>query len=116
MPAEGARSFGRTVYADGNYVGDIWLYCIHEEDGPDAMLSFCLFEKSLWGRGIMTEAARLFLMETQKRFRLKSAGAFTFMENRGSARVLEKNGFTLMERFEEDGRESGYYEKRMEAI
>ena len=112
----GAGSFGRTVYADGKYAGDIWLYCIGEEDGPDAMLSFCLFEKRLWGCGIMTEAARLFLEETKKRFSLKAVGAFTFMENYGSVRVLEKNGFSLRERFFENERESGYYEIQMEDI
>ena len=110
----GARSFGRTVYADGAYVGDVWLYCIHEEEGPDAMLSFCLFEKKLWGRGIMTQAARLLLEESKARFGLKTVGAFTCFENRGSMRVLEKSGFALLERFHDGGRESGYYEKRME--
>lgn len=29
----GSTSYGRTIYADGVYVGDIWCYCIHEEDG-----------------------------------------------------------------------------------
>lgn len=112
----GAGSFGRTVYADGEYAGDIWLYCIGEEEGPDAMLSFCLFEKRLWGRGIMTEAARIFLAETEKEFRLKTVGAFAFMDNAGSARVLQKNGFVLEECFSEDGRESGYYERQTEDI
>ena len=112
----GARSFGKTVYADGEYVGDVWLYCIHEEDGPDAMLSFCLFEKTLWGRGIMTQAARLFLEKSRVQFGLKTVGAFAYFENQGSARVLEKNGFALRERFHDDGREAGYYEKRMEEI
>lgn len=108
-----SNSFGRTVYADGKYVGDVWLYCMDEDDGPDAMLSFCLFEKELWGRGIMTEAARLFLQETGKRFELWTVGAFTFMENEGSVRVLMKNGFVLQESFYEAGRESGYFERNM---
>lgn len=109
----GARSFGQTVYADGKYVGDVWLYCIGEADGPNAMLSFCLFEKTLWGRGIMTEAAGRFLADMERKFRLKTVGAFTFMENEGSVRVLMKNGFVLKERFCENGRESGYFEKDM---
>ena len=104
-------SFGRTVYADGQYVGDIWLYCMDESTGPDAMLSFCLFDKELWGRGIMTEAARLFLEEARRKFALWTVGAFTFMENKGSVCVLEKNGFELKESFFEGGRESGYFEK-----
>ena len=112
----GAHSFGQTVYADGKYVGDVWLYCIGEEDGPDAMLSFCLFEKTLWGGGIMTQAVRLLLEKSRVRFGLKTVGAFAYFENLGSARVLEKNGFALREQFHDDGREAGYYEKRMEEI
>ena len=34
-----ASSYGRTIYADGRYVGDIWCYGIHEEKEPDAMIS-----------------------------------------------------------------------------
>jgi len=108
-----SRSFGRTVYADGSYVGDVWLYCMHEEDGPDAMLSFCIFEKKIWGRGAATEAVRLFLEETGGRFGLWTVGTFIYCENAGSRRVLEKNGFILREAFCEDGRESAYYEKEL---
>ena len=111
-----AGSFGRTIYADGEYVGDIWLYCIGEDDGPDAMLSFCLFEKAIWGKGIMTEAVRLFCLETEKRFDLRTVGAFAFMENEGCVRVLQKSGFVLKERVSEDGRESGYFERQTEDI
>lgn len=110
----GANSFGRTIYANGEYVGDVWCYCIGEADGPDAMLSYCLFDKKRWGQGIASEAARLFLKEIGERFHLRAVGAFAYMENRGSVRVLEKNGFALMEAFWEDGRESGYYERKME--
>ncbi len=110
---ENVSSFGRTVYAGGKYVGDVWLYCIDEDDHVDAMLSFCLFEKELWGRGIMTEAVRLFLEETEKRFSLRTVGAFTFTDNVGSRRVLTKNGFALQESFFEDGRESCYFERRI---
>jgi len=109
-----AASFGRTVYADGRYIGDVWCFAIHEESEPDAMLGYCLFEKELWGGGAATEAVGLFLREIAERFELKSVGAFTFMENRGSVRVLEKNGFALKESFFEDGAESGYYQLDME--
>ncbi len=103
-------SFGRTVYADGRYVGDVWCYCIGDQDGPDAMLSFCLFEKEVWGRGIGGEAVRLFLTEMKERFGVRTVGAFVYMENEGSVRVLEKNGFRLEEQFSEEGQESGYYQ------
>ena len=49
----------------------------------------------------------------QKRFGLRSVGAFTYADNEGSVRVLEKNDFVCKERFEEDGRDSVYYEKEL---
>lgn len=105
----GADSFGRTIRADGQYVGDVWCYCMDPAGDPQAMVSYCVFDQALWGRGIATEALRLFLEEVRERFGLERAGAFTFMENTGSIRVLEKNGFRLTEAFTEDGVESGYY-------
>ena len=50
--APGAASYGRTIWADGAYVGDIWCYGIHTQQSPDAMVSYCIFEKQLWGKGI----------------------------------------------------------------
>lgn len=105
----GARSFGRTIYADGRYVGDVWCYCMDPSDDPQAMVSYCVFEQSLWGRGIAAVALKLFLEEIRERFGLERMGAFTFASNAGSIRVLEKNGFQLAESFVEDGVESGYY-------
>ena len=32
----GASSYGRTVWADGFYVGDIWCYCIDPDEDPNA--------------------------------------------------------------------------------
>ncbi len=109
-----AASFGRTVYADGRYIGDVWCFALNEEDVPDAMLSFCLFDKSVWGRGAATEAVGQFLRVLAERFLVKTVGAFVYMENRGSVRVLEKNGFELKESFFENGAESGYYQLDME--
>ena len=105
----GADSFGRTIYADGQYVGDVWCYCIDPDGDPQAMVSYCVFAQELWGWGVATEALGLFLEEVRERFGLERIGAFTFAENTGSIRVLEKNGFRLMESLVEDGVESGYY-------
>lgn len=105
----GADSFGRTIYVDGQYVGDVWCYCMDQAGDPQAMVSYCVFEQALWGRGIAAEALRLFLEEIRERFGLERIGAFTFASNAGSIRVLEKNGFRLQESFTEDGVESGYY-------
>ena len=109
----GATSFGRTVYADGAYVGDIWCYCIDLQEEPNAMVSYCLFEKHFWNKGVATEALRQFEAEILPRFGLKSLGAFTYCDNLSSVRVLEKNGFSKIEEFTEDGRRSVYYQKEI---
>lgn len=105
----GADSFGRTIRADGRYVGDVWCYGMDPAGDPQAMVSYCVFEQALWGRGIATKALGLFLEEIRERFGLERIGAFTFASNTGSVRVLEKNGFRLQESFTEDGVESRYY-------
>lgn len=105
----GAKSFGRTIYADGQYVGDVWCYCMDPAGDPQAMVSYCVFEQELWGRGVAAKALGLFLAEIRERFGLERVGAFTFASNTASIRVLEKNGFRLQESFTEDGVESGYY-------
>ena len=105
----GAASYGKSVYTDGRYIGDIWVYCLGGED-PDAMLSFCIFEKSLWGQGAATGAVRLFLPEIREKFGLKTLGAFTYSANVASVRVLQKSGFREVETFTEDGVESRYFQ------
>lgn len=105
----GAKSYGRTILADGQYVGDVWCYAMDRSGDPQAMVSYCVFEQALWGRGIAAQALGLFLAEIRERFGLERIGAFTFDANRGSVRVLEKNGFHLAEKLVEDGVASGYY-------
>lgn len=107
----GAQSFGRTIYADGTYAGDIWCYGMDQAGDPQAMVSYCIFEQGLLGRGAATRALALFLEEIRERFGLERIGAFTFASNTASIRVLEKNGFRLMESFTEDGVDSGYYQR-----
>lgn len=106
----GAASFGRTIDADGRYVGDVWVYAIDRNDTPNAMLSYCVFDQSVWGKGIATEAVRQFLTEVCDRFSLSTVGAFTYAANAASIRVLEKCGFVLAEEFTEDGVVSRYYQ------
>lgn len=107
----GADSFGCTVYADGAYVGDVWCYGIQRDETPNAMLSYCVFDKAYWGRGVATEAVRLFLAEAKARYALTSVGAFAYADNAASLRVLEKNDFRCVEAFDEDGRKSLYCER-----
>ena len=108
----GATSYGRTIHADGRYVGDVWIYAIVPADTPGGMLSYCIFEPDVWGRGVATEAVRLFLQEAVEKYALRSVGAFTYAENAASIRVLEKNGFLLEEEFAENGVVSRYYQWR----
>lgn len=105
-----AASYGRTILCNGQYIGDIWCYCIRPDDTPNAMVSYCIFETACHGRGIATRALRLFLDEITAKYRFRTVGAFTFSENIASVRVLEKNGFVLTEEFSEDGAASGYYQ------
>lgn len=95
----GASSYGKTVYADGVYIGDIWCYGIDPDGEPSAMLSYCIFEKAYWGKGVMSTVLPRFLEELGSRIPLVSVGAFTFADNAASVRVLEKNGFSVRERF-----------------
>lgn len=111
--APGAPSYGRTIWLDGQYVGDVWCYCIAPGEVPGAMVSYCLFQPERRGRGVTGRALELFLAEIGPRFGLGSVGAFTFADNLPSIRVLEKNSFCMMEEFEEDGRLSRYYEKKL---
>lgn len=111
--APGAASYGQTIWLDGQYVGDVWCYCIAPGEVPGAMVSYCLFQTEQRGRGAASRALELFLAEIGPRFGLERVGAFTFADNLPSIRVLEKNGFCMMEEFEEDGRLSRYYEKKL---
>lgn len=106
----GAGSYGKTIYIDENYIGDIWCYCIDVHEEPNAMLSYCIFEKTYWSQGVATEAVTMFLKEIQDRYKLRTIGAFTFSENLASIRVLEKNGFDVIEEFSEDGKNSKYFQ------
>ena len=98
-----ATSFGQTVYVD-----DVWCYCIDMDDEPNCMLSFCIFELEYWSKGIATSAVNMFIKNVCERYNVKTIGAFTFAHNNASIRVLEKNGFVVIEEFEEDGVLSKY--------
>ena len=104
----GATSFGQTILADGQYVGDIWCYCINMEDEPNCMVSFCVFELESWSKGIATAALKLFIEAIRAKYGVKTIGAFTYANNLASISVLEKNGFSVMEEFEENGVLSKY--------
>lgn len=103
-----AASFGQTICVDGQYVGDVWCYCIDLNDEPNCMVSFCVFEPEYWSKGITTKALALFIRNIRGKYGVKTIGAFTYSHNHASIKVLMKNGFSVMEEFEEDGVLSKY--------
>lgn len=107
----GTTSFGKTIWVDDIYVGDIWCYCISKEKEPNAMLSYCIFDVDLWGKGIATKAVNMFLEDIQLLYRINSIGAFTYASNDASIAVLQKNNFLVEEEFIEDGVKSVYLHK-----
>ncbi|HCJ56308.1 GNAT family N-acetyltransferase [Lutispora sp.] len=107
---EDALSYGKVIYFEGKYVGDIWCYSIDESDEKMAMLSVVIFEKELWGKGIATEAAEAFINEVFNKYDIGKIGAFTYSDNHGSIGLLKKIGFSEIETFVEDGVESKYFE------
>lgn len=107
---EGATSYGKVIYYENRYVGDVWCYCIDEDDEKMAMLSIVIFEKKLWGKGIGVEATKIFINEVFNKFNIDKIGAFTYAYNLGSIGLLKKVGFKEIETFTEDGIESKYFE------
>lgn len=103
-----ATSYGQTILIDGQYIGDVWCYCIKMDDEPNCMVSFCIFELEYWSKGIATTALKMFIENICVKYGIKTIGAFTFSSNNSSIRVLEKNGFSVMEEFEEGGIMSKY--------
>ena len=76
----------RTVLLDGAVAGNVVSW-------NDADLGWLLgywIGRQFWGRGVATEAVRLYLDELTER----PIHAFVALHNVGSQRVLEKNGFT----------------------
>jgi len=75
----------RTVIVDGAVAGNVvsWL-----DEDLGRLLGYWI-GREFWGRGIATEAVRLYLAEEHER----PLHAFVALHNTGSQRVLEKNGF-----------------------
>ncbi|WP_058304445.1 GNAT family N-acetyltransferase [Gorillibacterium timonense] len=113
---EGASSYGRVVEYEGTYIGDVWCYGIDEQDEKMAMVSFVLFAKEWWGKGIAAPAIARFLEEVFGKFAIDKVGAFTYANNFRSIGVLKKLGFQEMEAFTEDGVDSLYFEKGKESL
>lgn len=107
---ENALSYGKVIYFEGKYIGDIWCYSIDESNEKMAMLSIVIFEKEFWHKGIASEAAKAFIKEVFNKFDIEKIGAFTYSNNYGSIGLLKKVGFYGVETIVEDGIESRYFE------
>lgn len=105
-----SKSWGRTIYADGIYIGDVWCYCINPNESPGAMLSYCIFNRRYWGKGIASAAVKLFVEEIRRKYGISLIGAFTYNSNAASMGVLRNCNFQLVETFAEDGIRSSYFE------
>lgn len=77
----------RTILADGEVVGNIAKFVMFDENEISYWIA-----RQHWGRGIATQALRLFLQEYTER----PLGARAVKDNIGSIRVLEKCGFRLV--------------------
>ena len=105
-----ARSYGRVIYVDDRYIGDIWCYGIDEISEKQAFVSILIFDKSYWGKGIGRQALTQFCTIVFEKYGIPKLCAFTYSTNQRSIGALESVGFKRMEEFTEDGVLSYYYE------
>lgn len=74
-----------------------------------------------WNQGILTEAVALMCHYAEEQLKLQEVFAYVFKGNVGSARVLEKNGFQLLETVLDNTTKKGktiekwYYTKKLPA-
>ena len=65
-------------------------YCVFEKRNPE--FHKLIFEKRLWGKGVGSQAARLFCQEVFSRYVILKLGAFAYMENvELSQRLLQRD-------------------------
>ena len=112
---EDAKSYGKVIYFDREYIGDVWCYGI-DPGGKSAMLSVVIFAKVHWGKGIAAEAIRIFTSEMFHKYDIDRIGAFTFSSNHRSIGLLKKVGFFEIDSFVENGLESKYLELQREDL
>jgi len=104
------NSYGRVIYCDDIYIGDVWAYSIDEDHENHAMLSIVIFDKAFWDRGIGTQALQNFISVIFDKYKVDRIGAFTFTSNQGSIKMLKKSGFELKDSFIEKDVQSYYFE------
>ena len=82
----------KTILSDGEVAGNMLAF---ERDGK-VLVGYWL-GREFWGRGVASEAVTHLLAEVSER----PLWGVTLPGNRGSRRVLEKHGFTLVDEGEE---------------
>lgn len=80
------------IEVEGQAVGGIGLVLGTDIDRLSAELGYWLGE-TYWGRGIASDAVRVFVDDAFTRFGLVRIFSLTFADNAASIRVLEKSGF-----------------------
>lgn len=97
-PSASPLSVRATILKSGGcYIGRCGIYPHFRASGPvdgEAAISFYL-ARAYWGRGLATEAGRVFVAYGFDQLRLRRIVAAADAENARSIRVLEKLGFRL---------------------
>lgn len=89
-----AGSVEAALEVDGEACGAIGLRLGVDIQRFSGSLGYWIGE-DLWGRGLVTEAVRAFVVHAFAEFPLERISAQMFASNHASARVVEKCGFTL---------------------
>lgn len=94
FPNEGKTGIFRAVVADGKIVGSVSVGKCEGLKKNTGVIGYCL-NPDYYGRGIMTEAAKMICKEAFKELKLIRIEGSAFEPNIASRRVLEKAGFEL---------------------
>lgn len=105
-----AKSYGKTIYVEDEYIGDVWCYCIDENKEKNCFISIVIFNKDYWSKGIGAIALSEFNKIISYKYDINKICAFTYEFNIASRKTLEKVGFKQIEEFEENNVKSLYYE------
>ena len=93
---EGKEGVWRSIWADGQLVGSISVERKAGEEYATGELGYMILTL-WWSKGIGTEAVRQMCGIAFAELDLERITATVFEGNRASERVLEKNGFSLVE-------------------
>ncbi len=85
-----ARKFHLAIEINGEVAGSVSLMEI--QGGHKAEIGYWLARK-YWRKGIMSEAVKEICEVGMKKFGLVRIYAYVFIQNKGSRKVLQKNGF-----------------------